>query len=328
MEVLTLMVQRRVGNNNQFRYHWGCKEIKLTQLCFVDDLLMLCNGDYKSVEVLKEGLMEFSKTSGLVPNMTKSTIFFGSVKVIERRKILEVMPFNVVKQKVNDWKNKALSYAGRLQLIASVLAFIHIYWASVFLIPKTTIKEIENVLKGFHWCQWELKMGTTKVAWKVICGPKSQGGLGIKSLGPWNEALLSKHMWNIIDKKDSLWVKWVNVVKLKGKSVWEIEIEENDSGTWKAILSLRSKLRDSVWKKLGDGKSTNILFDKWCEKGPLCDKIPFKCRYQTRLYEKTSVADMIVNNEWMWPKEWKTRFGFLSSIKVPDLKKGSADYAI
>ncbi|GKA07497.1 RNA-directed DNA polymerase, eukaryota, reverse transcriptase zinc-binding domain protein [Tanacetum coccineum] len=158
MEVLTLMVQRKVANSNHFKYHWGCKEIKLTQLCFADDLLMLCNRDYKYVEVLKEGLMEFSKASGLIPNMNKSTIFFRSVKDCERRIILEVMPFTVgklpmkylgvplitknigiskcnqlverVKQKVNDWENKTLSYVGRLQLISSVLDSMQIYWVS------------------------------------------------------------------------------------------------------------------------------------------------------------------------------------------------------
>ncbi|GJT83822.1 RNA-directed DNA polymerase, eukaryota, reverse transcriptase zinc-binding domain protein [Tanacetum coccineum] len=329
MEVLTLMVQRRIERSNHFKYHWACKEIKLAQLCFADDLLMLCNGDYKSVEILKEGLMEFSKTSGLIPNMNKSAIFFGSVKEIEKKRILEVMPFKVgklpmkylgvplvtknigiaecnhlverVKQKVNDWKNKALSYAGRLQLIASVLASMHIYWASVFLIPKTTVKEIEKALKGFLWCQGDMKRGAARVAWKVICSPKSQGGLGIKSLGPWNEALLCKHLWNIVDNKESLWVKWVNVIKLKGKSIWEIQCEEKDSGTWKAILNLRC---------------------------PLCDLIPFRSRYEARLGEGTKIADMIVNNEWKWLEVWKTEFSNISRIKVPKLEDGNADYAI
>ncbi|GKD52859.1 metallophosphoesterase 1-like protein isoform X1, partial [Tanacetum coccineum] len=245
MEVLTLMVQRKVRNNNQFKYHWGCKELKLTQLCLAGDLLMLSNRDYKSVKVLKDALMEFNRTSSLIPNMNKSTIFFGSVNEIDKRRILEVMPFSIgklpmkylgvplitksigitecnqlvekVKQKVNDWKNKSLSYAGRLQLIAYVLASMHIYWASVFLIPKTTVKDIEKVLKGFLWSQGELKKGAAKIAWKIVCTPKNKGGLGIKSLGPWNEALLCKHLWNVSSNKDSLWVKWVNMVKLKGK---------------------------------------------------------------------------------------------------------------
>ncbi|GJW01572.1 agamous-like MADS-box protein AGL62 [Tanacetum coccineum] len=56
--------------------------------------------------------------------------------------------------------------------------------ASVFLIPKTTVKDIEKALKGFLGCHGDLKKGAAKVAWKVICAPKSQGGLGIKRLGP------------------------------------------------------------------------------------------------------------------------------------------------
>ncbi|GJV98289.1 RNA-directed DNA polymerase, eukaryota, reverse transcriptase zinc-binding domain protein [Tanacetum coccineum] len=190
------------------------------------------NCDYKSMEVIKDGLMEFSKTSGLVPNMSKSTIFFGSVKEIDKKRIFEIMPFAVgklpmkylgvplitknigtvecnqlverVKQKVNDWKNKGLSYAGRLQMIASVLASMHIYWASIFLIPKTTVKDIEKVLKGFLWSQGDLKRGAAKIAWKIVCTPKNKGRLGIKRLGPWNEALLCKHLWNVSSKKESL----------------------------------------------------------------------------------------------------------------------------
>ncbi|GJW83004.1 hypothetical protein Tco_0156149 [Tanacetum coccineum] len=108
--------------------------------------------------------------------------------------------------------------------------------------------------------------------------------MGIKRLGPWNEALLCKHLWNVSSKKESLWVKWVNVIKLKGKRIWEVDIEDNDSRTWKAMLNLRSKIRDSVWKKIGDGKNTNV----W---------------YEARLSEISSIAEMIINNEWGWPKE-------------------------
>ncbi|GKE56850.1 hypothetical protein Tco_1496035, partial [Tanacetum coccineum] len=43
------------------------------------------------------------------------------------------------KSKINDWKNKFLSFAGRVQLVQSVLASMHIYWASVFIIPSRTL---------------------------------------------------------------------------------------------------------------------------------------------------------------------------------------------
>ncbi|GKC03395.1 hypothetical protein Tco_0995005 [Tanacetum coccineum] len=177
------------------------------------------------------------------------------------------------------------------------IASMHIYWASVFLIPKTTVKEIEKALEVFLWSQGDLKKGAAKVAWKVNCAPKSQGGLGIKILGPWNEALLCKHLWNVSSIKESFWVKRVNVVKLKGNSIWEVDIDDNDSGTWKALLNLRSKIRESVWKKIGDGKNTNVWFDKWCNESPLCDIVPFRYIYEARLSERSSILCRLYH-EW------------------------------
>ncbi|GJV54136.1 RNA-directed DNA polymerase, eukaryota, reverse transcriptase zinc-binding domain protein [Tanacetum coccineum] len=57
MEVLTLMIGRKVGQN-----------------------------DHKSINVIKEVLNEFSLAYGLKPNINKNTIFFGSVKPIDKKK--------------------------------------------------------------------------------------------------------------------------------------------------------------------------------------------------------------------------------------------------
>nr|GEZ83355.1 RNA-directed DNA polymerase, eukaryota, reverse transcriptase zinc-binding domain protein [Tanacetum cinerariifolium] len=75
--------------------------------------------------------------------------------------------------------------------------------ASVFLISKTTMKDIEKVLKGFLWSQEDLKKGVAKV-----CAPKSEGGLGLKRLGPSNEDLLCKHLffWQTEPKQILPWM--------------------------------------------------------------------------------------------------------------------------
>ena len=74
-------------------------------------------------------------------------------------------------------------------------------------------------MKGFLCCQGELTGGKAKISWENICRPKDQGGLGLKNLQTWNEVLIMKHLWNVVAKKDTLWVKWINVEKLKGRSV-------------------------------------------------------------------------------------------------------------
>ncbi|GKE07786.1 RNA-directed DNA polymerase, eukaryota, reverse transcriptase zinc-binding domain protein [Tanacetum coccineum] len=84
MEIFNLIMMKKIEEAQNFKYHFGCKEIKLTNLCFADDLLVVCNGDKDSLEVVKSSLNEFSLVSGLFPNLSKSTIFFGSINEKER----------------------------------------------------------------------------------------------------------------------------------------------------------------------------------------------------------------------------------------------------
>ncbi|GKA32262.1 RNA-directed DNA polymerase, eukaryota, reverse transcriptase zinc-binding domain protein [Tanacetum coccineum] len=193
-----------------FEYHTRCEVLKIINLCFADDLLILCNGDCDSVKVIKLALDEFSSVSGLVSNLSKSTMFCSNINEDLKNEILEIVPFVVgklpvrylgvplvtrrlnvkdcrslidkVKGKVGDWKNKFLSYAGRMQLIASVLSAMQTYWASVFFLPKTIINEINSIQKGFLWSQGEKVSGKAKIAWKNVCKPKQCGGLGFKPL--------------------------------------------------------------------------------------------------------------------------------------------------
>ncbi|GJR48195.1 RNA-directed DNA polymerase, eukaryota, reverse transcriptase zinc-binding domain protein [Tanacetum coccineum] len=90
MEVFTLIMQHNTRSNHEFKFHYECKEMKLTHLTFADDLLVLCHGDCGAV--VKHSLEAFSRVSGLYPKLNKSTIFFGSLTEEERYNILSIMP--------------------------------------------------------------------------------------------------------------------------------------------------------------------------------------------------------------------------------------------
>ena len=45
MEVLNLMLKKNIAVSAQFKYHFGCKKLRITHLCFADDLLVFCHGD-------------------------------------------------------------------------------------------------------------------------------------------------------------------------------------------------------------------------------------------------------------------------------------------
>lgn len=227
-----------------------------------------------------------------------------------------------VKGKVIDWKNRSLSYAGRIQLIASILSAMQIYWASVYMLPKAVIKDIDKILRGFLWNQNISSNGKSKLSWKAVCRPKNQGGLGFKPLGEWNEVLLMKHVWNIIVKRNSVWGQWVNNAKLKDRNFWDVNVEKGDSWGWKIMVELRDKIKPYVKMEIGDGKSTSIWFDPWYNNEPLSKYITRRAIYDARLHGNETVADMIKadmikEGEWNWPEEWCEKFPVLNNIQVP-----------
>ncbi|GJX82854.1 hypothetical protein Tco_0332335 [Tanacetum coccineum] len=175
MEVLTLMLHRRARVSGSFTYHRYSSKLNLINLSFADDLFLFAHGDVDSARVIMDTLEEFKEASGLAPS--KLPVKYLGVPLVPSRLLYwdckELM--EKVKGRISDWKNKSLSYAGRVQLIRSVLASMHIYWASVFILLTGLMLELEQLMRGFLWCQCEMKKGRAKVAWEVVCLPKREG---------------------------------------------------------------------------------------------------------------------------------------------------------
>nr|GEX26444.1 hypothetical protein [Tanacetum cinerariifolium] len=89
----------------------------------------------------------------------------------------------------------------------------------------------------------------------------------------------------------------VHIVKLKGKSFWEVSTENNDSWMWKCLLGLRDKAKLHIEYIAGNGKRISAWYDKWNEMGPLCHIINSRDLYNARYDKKAIVADMIHNNQ-------------------------------
>ncbi|GJR31762.1 RNA-directed DNA polymerase, eukaryota, reverse transcriptase zinc-binding domain protein [Tanacetum coccineum] len=109
---------------------------------------VLCHGDVVSVEVIKQSLNDFSRVSGLILNINKSTIFFGNISSNIQANILNILSFRVGK--------------------------LHAKYLGIPLITKRlgmgdcTVKDIGRVFKGFFWFQGELTRGKAKVARKTL----------------------------------------------------------------------------------------------------------------------------------------------------------------
>ncbi|GJS73124.1 hypothetical protein Tco_0705965 [Tanacetum coccineum] len=240
MEILTLILQRRVCMSDSFRYHKQCEELKIINVCFADDLFLFARGDVASAMVIMESLNEFQHVSGLIPSIPKSTVFFCNVVNHVKVGILSIMPFSEgelpvkylgvphissrllnkdckilvekARSRIGDWKNKSLSFAGRLQL----------YWES-------------------------------------ICLPKSEGGLGLRSLEVFNLALMTTHIWNIVTHKESLWV-WRYVCTFAG--MYNVNLTLADIMLWCQPLTNKRTVKGVVGKLIFAAASYYVWLER------------------------------------------------------------------
>ncbi|GKA88788.1 hypothetical protein Tco_0810552 [Tanacetum coccineum] len=298
MEVITLMIQRRIRETDYFTYHRYCSKMELVNLCFADDLFLFAYGDVNSASIIKEVLDEFKVASGL--------------RIRDCNELVDR-----VQLRIQDWKNKSLSIAGRLQLIQSVLGSMHIYWASVFMLPTNVLHNIEQLMRQFLWSNGSSGKSKSKVAWEVVCLPKNEGGLGIRRLECFNSALMTSHVWKLLTLKESLWVKWIHEYKLKGRNFWDIPLRGNMSWGWRKILKLRPIVRNFIWKKIGNGMNTSLWYDKWNEFDPLANRISPRDIHRAGLNLQSKVSDVIFQGTWIWPPNLLVKYPFLIDYNIP-----------
>lgn len=92
------------------------------------------------------------------------------------------------------------------------------------------------------------------MCWSDVCKSKNKGGLGIKPLHLWNQAALLKHIWGLVQEKNTLWATWMIKIKLKKLSFWGITKNVDSSWSWRKLLKLRNATKCLFGHRLGDGR--------------------------------------------------------------------------
>ncbi|CAI9095050.1 OLC1v1030907C1 [Oldenlandia corymbosa var. corymbosa] len=279
--------KRKFSNIEEAELQWRKKLEDVQEALKTDpfntQLQQECGADIHTVTRVKKIIENFEATTGLRVNFNKSNVYVARVSENIANQIQSILGFkkgsfpmkylgmpisptawsklecqsmvDKVMARIKCWTSKHLSYAGRSLLINAVLMNLNSYWASIFLIPQNVIQDIVKVCRHFLWGSKEDGRKLPLVAWNDVCQKKSEGGLNIKEPNLWNKAMITKQLWDLSNRKESLWVKWMHMYYIKGRSVWDCRAPKNSSWHWKKLLKIKEAMKAGIsnGKWMGNG---------------------------------------------------------------------------
>ncbi|CAN1805987.1 Uncharacterized mitochondrial protein AtMg00310 [Linum perenne] len=137
-----------------------------------------------------------------------------------------------------------------------------------FLIPKTNIEKLNEIIGDFWWGKVDGKKKMHMVSWEKLCLPKEKGGLGFKDLEAFNHALLAKQTWRLIQNPDLLLAKIYEVKYFPKSSLMQAGKDSNPSWGWRGILKGREIIKIGYRWQVGDGRHINPFLDHWIPSFP------------------------------------------------------------
>jgi hypothetical protein len=304
------------GKIQRFR---RASELQISHLLFADDMLIFCRANKSSFKGIYQLLNSLANHTGLQANKTKSKIYFSkgcnikgelcallgisegkfhtkylglplSINYPKARHFLPLI--DKLRSMIDGWMVKTLSFAGRLELIKTVLFNILSYWFQSYVFPCSIVREIERILSNFLW---NGKLHT--MSWAKICLPKAEGGFGLRRVSDVCAAATIKKVWRLLTTK-TIWSEWIAYRYFRNLNLWEAHTHSLDSGTWKHINSVKSKALAYMFKQIGNGNSTSVWFDPWLPEGRLSDIIQQGPSPHLSYSNDWKVRKLLISNQW------------------------------
>ncbi|XP_074318506.1 uncharacterized protein LOC141655319 [Silene latifolia] len=179
-------------------FHPKCAKLKINHLVFANELMIFTRGDLPFVRKAADILHLFSTWSGLYASFEKTEAYFGGISASLKHEILSeiglnegVFPFRYLGIPVHHARlthsmydglalkladllyrcsSKYLSYAGRIQIINSVIFGLGYFWGSSILLPKAVCNFMNKACRNLIWYSSESRKMTFK-SWSSICLP-------------------------------------------------------------------------------------------------------------------------------------------------------------
>jgi mannosylglycoprotein endo-beta-mannosidase len=271
---------------------------------YADDAAIFLAPTTHDVEGLANILQNFGEVSGLVTNVSKSSIapiqcdninleevlanfpatttpfpikYLGLPLSLGRLRRADLQPYiDKAVARLSPWKGKFLNHAGCTALVKSVLSSMPIFLLTALKADKGILKAFAKISRGMLWaCKETVSGGKCKVNWQKVCRPKELGGLGVLDLERFSRALRLRWLWYEWKAPDKPWVG-----------------TETPNGA-----ADRDLFNAATRVTIGNGAKASFWSSSWLHGAPPKDLAPLVFKASKR--KNRTVHDALTDNNWI-----------------------------
>ncbi|XP_058751957.1 uncharacterized mitochondrial protein AtMg00310-like [Vicia villosa] len=166
-------------------------------------------------------------------------------------------------KKINSWRGRPLSRAGKEVMIKSMLQSIPYYIMSLFILPDGIVSDVKKMLNSFWWGGGTNHNCIRWMAWDKLTGAKKEGGLGFRGLKAFNLAMVAKRGWLLLSKPQSLVSRIFKSRYFPNSTFFEANLSNNPSFVWRSVWQARSLLSLGCRWSIRDGRNVPLMGSPW-----------------------------------------------------------------
>ncbi|XP_026395787.1 uncharacterized protein LOC113290395 [Papaver somniferum] len=165
--------------------------------------------------------------------------------------------------RLGNWRAKHLNQPARTVLTQTVLGSIATHHMSVFLMPKKLNDRMDAIQRRFWWGKSNNNRCFYFKNWSTVDNSKVKGGLNIRQSSLFNQFLLAKLAWRMLQDPNALWVQILMHKYFPNCSPFSDEISTNRSWIWRGIYQGLQIVNKHCCLEVANGRDINIWKDRW-----------------------------------------------------------------